>query len=133
MRLLRCAQIIFALVEQALKAYDVSQFGVAENLFGTGAFWFSILVCGLVSFGHRYVERALVWLFHPQVPLLLNPFSSPLAPHTTHPSLVAPPLPLKQSHAAAVTCHKSCSKHKSPTAHQPMHLSPLPSPCPGRS
>ena len=60
-------QILYALVEQALQSYDVEQFGVAQYLYTTGAFWFTLLACALVSFGHRLLERGYVWLFRPQV------------------------------------------------------------------
>ena len=63
----RRAQILYALVEQALQSYDVEQFGVAQYLYTTGAFWFTLLACALVSFGHRLLERGYVWLFRPQV------------------------------------------------------------------
>ena len=52
-----------------MQSADVAQFGVALNLFGTAAFWFTIIVCMLISFGHRYIERSYVWLFRPQVPI----------------------------------------------------------------
>ena len=64
---LRCMQILYALVEQALQSYDVEQFGVAQYLYTTGAFWTTLLACALVSFGHRLLERGYVWLFRPQV------------------------------------------------------------------
>ena len=60
-------QILYALVEQALGAYDVEQFGVAMYLYQTGAFWTILLVCALLSFGHRLLERGYIWLFRPQV------------------------------------------------------------------
>ena len=98
------AQILFALVEQALKSYDVSQFGVAENLFATGPFWFIILVCGLVSFGHRFIERALVWLFRPQVLPPLLPCPAPFfAPCQVFPQ--APRIAVSQLTAHSIRSH----------------------------
>lgn len=64
-------QILYALVEQALQRYDVEQYGVAEYLYQTGAFWTVLLACALVSFGHRILERGYVWLFRPQVCLTI--------------------------------------------------------------
>lgn len=61
------AQVLYALVEQGLSKYDVQQFGVAQYLYATGTFWFSVLACGLMSLGHRIIERGYVWLFRPQV------------------------------------------------------------------
>ena len=61
------AQILYALVEQALGSYDVEQFGIAQYLYQTGAFWTILLACALVTFGHRLLERGYVWLFRPQV------------------------------------------------------------------
>lgn len=69
------AQILYALVEQGLKKYDVQQYGVAQYLFATGPFWFVVLACGLISFGHRIIERGYVWLLRPQV--LRAPPSNP--------------------------------------------------------
>ena len=60
-------QVLYALVEQGLKKYDVQQYGVAQYLYATGTFWFAVLACGLISFGHRIIERGYVWLFRPQV------------------------------------------------------------------
>ncbi|CAK0743492.1 hypothetical protein CVIRNUC_001474 [Coccomyxa viridis] len=65
-------EILYALVEQALQSYDVEQFGVAQYLYTTGAFWFTLLACALVSFGHRLLERGYVWLFRPQDYFLLS-------------------------------------------------------------
>ena len=65
------AQILYALVEQALGSYDVEQFGIAQYLYQTGDFWTILLACALVSFGHRILERGYVWLFRPQVNTIL--------------------------------------------------------------
>jgi hypothetical protein len=59
--------VLYALVEQSLSRYDMEQFGVAQYLYATGYFWFSLLACAIFSFGHRLVERGYVWLFRPQV------------------------------------------------------------------
>lgn len=61
------SQVLYALVEQGLKKYDVQQYGVAQYLYATGTFWFAVFACGLISFGHRIIERGYVWLFRPQV------------------------------------------------------------------
>ena len=75
------AQILYALVEQALGSYDVEQFGIAQYLYQTGAFWTILLACALVSFGHRILERGYVWLFRPQVgKILLLPTHPPKHP-----------------------------------------------------
>ena len=66
--------IIYPLFDLGIGTYDVSQYGVAYAIFGGATFWFVIIICNLVSFGHRYVERGYVWLFRPQV---LPPFLSP--------------------------------------------------------
>ena len=84
--LLCAAQMAFASVEQALHSYDVAQFGVAQNLFGTGAFWFTIIVCMLISFGHRYIERSYVWLFRPQVLRLPCALATPSLRYTIPPT-----------------------------------------------
>ena len=66
-------QILYALVEQGLGSYDVEQFGVAEYLYQTGTFWTVLLICALVSFGHRLLERGYIWLFRPQVHISHDP------------------------------------------------------------
>lgn len=88
------AQILYALVEQGLKKYDVQQYGVAQYLFATAPFWFVVLACGLISFGHRIIERGYVWLFRPQVLLRAPPTNPPSMPCCPSGGGAAPPGPL---------------------------------------
>lgn len=66
--------VLFPLVEQVFDVYDVTQYGVAYNVFANATFWFSIILCNLATFGHRYVERGAVWLFRPQDLMILSEF-----------------------------------------------------------
>lgn len=75
--MLPCLQVLYALAELGLQRYDSQQFGIAQYLYATGAFWFTLLVCAIISFGHRLVERGYVWLFRPQVRSLLSCVISP--------------------------------------------------------
>lgn len=45
--------LIFPYVERGLDVYDASQYGVAEDLFGTPIFWFIILGIYALTFGLR--------------------------------------------------------------------------------
>lgn len=66
--------VLYPLFDLGIGTYDVAQFGVAYAIFSGPTFWFVIIICNLVSFGHRYVERGAVWLFYPQVqPQILYP------------------------------------------------------------
>lgn len=100
-------QILYALVEQALQSYDVEQFGVAQYLYTTGAFWTTLLACALVSFGHRLLERGYVWLFRPQV-----------SPRHLHQPILHPPVRL------LVPPRRACKTAARPTilAHQTAQL-----------
>lgn len=61
--------VLYPLFEESIDTYDVTQYGVAYNVFANPTFWFIIILVNLVSFGHRYIERGAVWLFRPQVRL----------------------------------------------------------------
>lgn len=110
------AQILYALVEQALGSYDVEQFGIAQYLYQTGAFWTILLACALVSFGHRILERGYVWLFRPQVnTILLVPTQSGVGWH--------PPLGMRLGRKTLADAILPTGK-LARRAHQPTHLSP---------
>ena len=66
--------VLYPLFELGIGTYDVTQYGVAYNVFANPTFWFVIILANLVSFGHRFVERSAIWLFRPQVgsPTLLT-------------------------------------------------------------
>lgn len=59
--------ILYPLFDLGIGTFDVAQFGVAYAIFQGATFWFAIIICNLVTFGHRYIERGAVWLFRPQV------------------------------------------------------------------
>ena len=59
--------VLYPLFELGIGTYDVTQYGVAYNVFANPTFWFVIILANLVSFGHRFVERSAIWLFRPQV------------------------------------------------------------------
>jgi len=86
--------VIYPLFDLGIGTYSVSQYGVAYAIFSGPTFWFVIIICNLVSFGHRYVERGYVWLFRPQVPL--------------HPPFPPPPPVLIES---LISPLRSCCKH----------------------
>lgn len=48
-----------------------TQYGVADNVFANPTFWFVCLLANLTTFGHRYIERAGVWLFKPNDDMIL--------------------------------------------------------------
>lgn len=58
--------VLYPLFDLGIGTYDVAQFGVAYAIFSGATFWFTIIICNIVTFGHRYVERGCVWLFRPQ-------------------------------------------------------------------
>ena len=64
-------ELIFPLVEQLFKVADSAQYGVAKNVFATPTFWFVCLLANMTTFGHRYIERAGVWLFKPNDDMIL--------------------------------------------------------------
>lgn len=71
-------EILFPAIEQSIPYYDPGQWGVGQAVFKSPTFWFVQIVVALTCFGHRYLERAIVWLFHPQVRLALHCCYAPL-------------------------------------------------------
>ena len=69
--------ILYPLFDLGIGTFDVAQFGVAYGIFQGATFWFAIIICNIVTFGHRYIERGAVWLFRPQVILFFMRSSSP--------------------------------------------------------
>ena len=63
-------EIVFPAIEKSIPYYDPGQWGVGQAVFKSPTFWFVQIVVALTCFGHRYLERAIVWLFHPQVSVL---------------------------------------------------------------
>ena len=64
-------EIIFPLVEQWFSVADSAQYGVAQYVFRTPSFWFVCLLANMTTFGHRYIERAAIWLFRPNDDMIL--------------------------------------------------------------
>lgn len=64
-------EIIFPLVEQWFSVADSAQYGVGQYVFSTPTFWFVCLLANMTTFGHRYIERAAVWLFRPNDDMIL--------------------------------------------------------------
>ena len=64
-------EILFPLVEMLFTIYDSAQFGIAVNVFANASFWFVIILANTVTFGHRFIERAVVWLFRPNDDMIL--------------------------------------------------------------
>lgn len=60
-------EIVFPAIEKGISYYDPGQWGVGQAVFKAPTFWFVQIVVCLTCFGHRYLERSIVWLFHPQV------------------------------------------------------------------
>ena len=52
--------------ELAFSYYDPANIGVALEVMASPTFWFSLLVCNLITFGARYAERTYLWAFKPQ-------------------------------------------------------------------
>ena len=65
-------EIVFPAIEKSFSYYDPGQWGVGENVFRSPTFWFVQITVALTCFGHRYLERAVVWLFHPQDNMILE-------------------------------------------------------------
>ncbi|KAK9810005.1 hypothetical protein WJX72_003251 [[Myrmecia] bisecta] len=59
-------ELIFPLLQKAFNVYDPGQWGVAEVVFSNATFWLLLIVCNFTAFGHRYLERSVVWLYRPQ-------------------------------------------------------------------
>lgn len=64
-------EILFPLVEMLFGIYDSAQYGIAVNIFANPSFWFVVILANLVTFGHRFIERAVVWLFRPNDDMIL--------------------------------------------------------------
>lgn len=69
-------EIVFPAIEKGISYYDPGQWGVGENVFRSPTFWFVQITVALTCFGHRYLERAVVWLFHPQDNMILEEMES---------------------------------------------------------
>ncbi|KAL3132559.1 hypothetical protein ABBQ32_009098 [Trebouxia sp. C0010 RCD-2024] len=65
-------EILFPAIEKGVNYYDPGQWGVGENVFRSPTFWFCQITVACTCFGHRYLERAVVWLFHPQDNMILE-------------------------------------------------------------
>lgn len=65
-------EIVFPAIEKGIGYYDPGQWGVGENVFRSPTFWFIQITVACTCFGHRYLERAVVWLFHPQDNMILE-------------------------------------------------------------
>jgi len=63
--------LLFPYVQRAFDIYDESQYGVAEDLFSTPIFWFIILSVYSLTFGFRYFNRSVKWLFLPDDNMIL--------------------------------------------------------------
>jgi hypothetical protein len=60
-------QVVYPYVLMRMGTFDVAQYSVMGELLGNTTFWLVIVAVYLAVFGHRYAERAFVWLFNPQV------------------------------------------------------------------
>ena len=67
----RLALLTLSAQQPCLPADVLLQYGVAENVFANPSFWFVCLLANLTTFGHRYIERAAVWLFKPNDDMIL--------------------------------------------------------------
>ena len=65
-------EVVFPAIERGISYYDPGQWGVGERVFRSPTFWFVQITVALTCFGHRYLERAVVWLFHPQDNMILE-------------------------------------------------------------
>ena len=63
--------IVFPYIELGLKVYDPAQIGVAEQVMATPLFWFIIIVCYVLTFGSRLVEKTVQWTFFPHDDMIL--------------------------------------------------------------
>ncbi len=63
--------IIFPYIELGLKVYDPAQIGVAEQVLATPLFWFIVMVCYVLTFGSRLVEKTVQWTFFPHDDMIL--------------------------------------------------------------
>lgn len=65
-------EILFPAIEKGVGYYDPGQWGVGDRVFQSPTFWFVQITVACTCFGHRYLERAVVWLFHPQDNMILE-------------------------------------------------------------
>ena len=65
-------EILFPAIERGVRYYDPGQWGVGDRVFQNPTFWFCQITVACTCFGHRYLERAVVWLFHPQDNMILE-------------------------------------------------------------
>ena len=65
-------EILFPAIERGVSYYDPGQWGVGDRVFQNPTFWFCQITVACTCFGHRYLERAVVWLFHPQDNMILE-------------------------------------------------------------
>jgi len=63
--------IVFPYIELGLKIYDPAQIGVAEECLATPLFWFIIMVCYVLTFGSRLIEKTIQWTFFPHDDMIL--------------------------------------------------------------
>ena len=63
--------IVFPYIELGLKIYDPAQIGVAEECMATPLFWFIIMVCYVLTFGSRLIEKTIQWTFFPHDDMIL--------------------------------------------------------------
>lgn len=52
--------------------YDPSNIGVSDEVLASATFWFVILVCYVITFGSRFLERTANWAFKPQDSYILS-------------------------------------------------------------
>eukprot|EP00891_Asterochloris_glomerata_P000836 jgi/Astpho2/836/Aster-00685 len=69
-------EVVFPAIERGINYYDPGQYGVAQTVFKAPTFWFCLIVVYICCFGHRYLERAVVWLFNPQDNMILQEIES---------------------------------------------------------
>ena len=58
--------------ELGFKYYDPANIGVSTEVMSSPTFWLSILVCYIITFGMRFVERTYVWAFKPHDTFILS-------------------------------------------------------------
>jgi magnesium-transporting ATPase (P-type) len=64
-------EVVFAYIEEGISYYDPGQYGVFVRVAKSPTFWFCQIVVYILCFGHRFLERAIVWLFRPQDHMIL--------------------------------------------------------------
>ena len=63
--------IVFPYIELGLKFYDPANIGVAEHVLATPVFWFVIILCYVMTFGSRLVEKTIQWVIFPHDSMIL--------------------------------------------------------------